>query len=180
MKASELYAALKDEIGPWCKANGFKRGSATLSWTRPEAGKHLTFWCQNTGMPWDDYAGGKFVVEFQFSKTPRVGTGSLAERGRLHKLIDAAGREEIRRIQNSVIASLTKPPRDHLLLRMTRPETQRWFLREFEPVSEPYDEKLDLWFRYRTAEQIREWGRFVVRQLPTCLRTIATRPVEPA
>src|SRR4051812_27148902 len=111
MKATEVYSRLRDDIGPWAKAQGFQRAKTMLSWHRPYHEHHLVFWFQVSRDGWDDYAGSKFTVELQLSEEPIVGEVSSFRR-RLGEFLDDSFREEVRGIQNKIISSLTLPPRD--------------------------------------------------------------------
>jgi hypothetical protein len=168
MKSTEVYRLLRDEVGPWSKEKGFTRGKTMLSWCRPSNGMHVVFWFQISRDGWDDYAGSQFTVEFQLSREPEVGVPSV-RRQRFTAFIDDNSRDELRRIQNSIIEALPRPPSNHPTLQM--PEAVRkWYLKKFDLVTEPYLPRDDVWYRYHTDIQIQNWGRFFLKHLPDCIR----------
>ena len=167
MKSTEAYKLLREEMGPWTKAQGFKRAKSMLSWYRPHKDKHIVFWFQVSKSGWDAFAGSQFTVEFQLSHDPIVGAGDRRER--LGKLLSDSVREELRGIQNSVILSLPKPPADYFIFQLSE-NIQTWYLRGFEPVTEPYSQNTDIWLRYYTSYHVRRWGQFVLQQLPQCIK----------
>lgn len=112
MKSSEAYSLLKSELAPWFKSEGFKRTKALLSWSRPHGDLHTVVWCQVSQAGWDSYAGSKFTVELQRSSEPVVGFQD-ARRKRFVRFLYAEEREEVRSIQNAVIAGLRRPEPSH-------------------------------------------------------------------
>jgi hypothetical protein len=88
-------------------------------------------------------------------------------------MLDASGREEIRRFQNEVIASLHYPPSHHTTLQISE-STRAWYLAKFQKIDQPYGEKEDIWLRYGTKEHVTTWASFIARKLPACLRQTET------
>jgi hypothetical protein len=170
VKSTEAYAALRDEIGPWAKRHGFKRANAMLSWWRPQSDRCVVFWCQVFRGAWDPFAGSQFTVEFQLCLEPVVGCAG-ARRARIARLLDGAALEELRTIQNGVIASLPRPPRNHPVLQMGG-KARESYLDRFRPIDAPYSSEQDVWLRYRCEADVRRWGRFVLARLPGCLSQV--------
>lgn len=168
MKSTEVYRLLRNEIGPWSKEQGFKRGKAMLSWHRPSNGMHVVFWFQVSCDGWDAYAGSQFTVEFQLSREPEVGAPSVC-RQRIAEFLDDNSREEVRKIQNSVVKALPKPPPNHPILQMPE-NVRKWYIKRFDLMTEPYLPGDDVWFRYHTDVQVQNWGQFVLKNLPVCIR----------
>ena len=170
MNSRDVYAALRAHLAPTFKAAGFKRANAMLSWARPQRARQLVVWCQVSQAGWDDYVGSKFVVEFQVSDEPVVGAKSIFRR-RFGKMLDAEEREEVRGLQNQVIASLRSPPSNHPMLRA--PEKVRtWYLDQFKRIDRPYSDQDDIWFRYAKDEHIATWADLIIRKLPNCFDEI--------
>jgi len=168
MKSTEAYRTLRAHLAPVLQAAGFKRAKAMLSWVRPHGDRFLVVWCQVSRDGWDDYAGSQFTVEFQLSDEAVVGARAI-RRQRFPTLLDDNGREEIRTIQNGVIASLRHPPANHPLLHT--PETVRaWYLKKFQKIGHPYSQREDIWLRYGSQEHLATWAQFIIRNLPTCLK----------
>lgn len=172
MKSQELYAALRDHLAPLFKARGFKRTATMLSWVRPRGALYEGTWCQADQRGWDSYAGSKFVVEFQLGPEPVIGGRTICRR-RIGELLSPAEREEARAIQNRVIASLRKPPKNYAVLNVCE-EVSTLYLRKFELVDQPYWEKDDIWFRYASKGDVDRWAEFLVERLPNCLRQVET------
>lgn len=170
MKSPEVYAQLKTELAPWFKSAGFKRAKGLLGWSRPHGDAHIVVWCQISQDGWDSYAGSKFVVEFQRSNEPIIGARAT-HRHRLAKFLSLEDRDEIRSIQNAVIAALHRPSPTHPNLHIS-PQVTEWYLDKFNPVTEPYPENYDIWFRYSSPEHITRWTSFIVSKLPKCLSVV--------
>jgi len=172
MKSKELYSILREHLAPLCKANGFKRTNTMLSWVRPRGELYEGFWCQADQGGWDTYVGSKFVVEFQLGHQPLIGWETIC-RKRMGEMLAAAEREEIRRIQNDVIASLRRPPKNYPLLNL-REEFSNFYLEQFKPIDQPFGERDDIWFRYASKQDADRWGEFLVAKLPGCFRLVET------
>jgi hypothetical protein len=143
LTSADVYRSVRTIVGPWCKSNAFKRGSSgLLSYFAPVGQNNLVFWFQVSRDGWDDYAGSKFVVEFQLSEDPRPGTPS-GFRQRIPYFLTEFELARIRQIQNSVIASLPKPPQSHFALSISA-EVSAWYLERFKPISEPYRSTSDI------------------------------------
>ena len=170
MKSLEVYAAIRDGLGPSLKSLGFRREKAFISWSREHERQQTVLWCQVSRDGWDDYAGSKFVVEFQRSNSPEPGAPSSA-RARLAKFLTEDQRAEARRIQSQVIASLSRPPRTHPALQVS-PDATLWYLEKFEPLRGAYDPGDDLWLRYANAEHVDAWADFLRRVVPGCVEAI--------
>jgi hypothetical protein len=167
MKSPEVYSLLKSELAPWFKSGGFKRTKGFLGWSRPHGDVHTAVWCQVSQSGWDRYAGSEFVVEFQRSPEPVIG-GLDARRERLGSFLSPEEREEVRSIQNAVIAALQFPPTSHPVLHVAQQVTDL-YLKKFNTVSEPYPERHDIWFRYALPEHVLWWARFIIGKLPECI-----------
>jgi hypothetical protein len=170
MKSTEVYSQLKAVIGPWFKSEGFKRAKGFLGWTRSNGKDHIVVWCQVSQDGWDSFAGSKFVVEFQLSSEPIIGHVG-AHRQRLVRFLTPEAREEIRNIQNSLIATLHHPPSDYPLLHISQQVTDS-YLAQFKPITKPYNERDDIWFRYASPEHVTRWGHFIIDKLPKCISVV--------
>jgi hypothetical protein len=172
MKSQELYATLRERLAPLFKASGFKRSTTMLSWVRPRGSLYEGVWCQADRRGWDSYAGSKFAVEFQFGPEPVIGGKTICRR-RIGDLLNPAEQEEARAIQNRVIASLRKPPKNYAVLNVCE-EVSTLYLKEFDLLDQPYCERDDIWFRYASKEDVDRWATFLVDKLPNCLRQVET------
>ena len=178
MKLTEVYRTLKTHLAPVFQEAGFKRAKALLSWVRPYRERYIVIWCQVSQSGWDAYAGSQFTVEFQLSDEAVVGAKSI-RRQRLPKMLDDNGREQIRAIQNRVIASLRRPPASYPLLRAD--ETIRaFYLKGFQRIDQSYSERDDIWLRYGCEEHLVAWTRSINTHLPYCLKQAEGWDVGPA
>jgi hypothetical protein len=171
MKSQLVYSELRDRLNPLFKANGFKRSKTMLSWVRPHRELFLGAWCQVSHDGWDEYAGSKFVVEFQAGHEPTIGCS--IRRARIGKLLSDSDRETIRAIQNNVIAKLTRPHKDHGLLHAGE-DIRACYLKKFDPVERPYQQSDDIWFRYGSQEDVAMWAQFLIAKLPEVFKQIET------
>lgn len=170
MKSTELYALLRSDLGSWFKSADFKRAKGFLSWSRSRGGASTVVWFQASQDGWDAFAGSKFVVEFQRSAEPVPGAHP-ARRMRMAGLLSATAREEMRALNNSVIASLTPPPDSHHALHVSESVTV-WYRKKFVLDALPYSDRDDVWLRYAAPDHVREWSRFLLEQLPACVASV--------
>jgi hypothetical protein len=167
MKSMQVYTIIREVIGPWAKSTGFKRGTGgMLNYVRPADDLFHTFWFQCSQDGWDDHTGSKFTLEFQESTMPEVGCAGT--RIRFFALLTPDDRELVRSTQNSVISTLSPPPRGHWAHGLEG-DTKKWYLAKFELVREPYRETDDVWLRYGQASDVRRWAEFLLDQLPRLL-----------
>ena len=178
--STEVYRIARQVVGPWLKANGFRREKAMASWTKPVAGRHVTMWFQVSRSGWDPLAPSQFVVEFQRSDRPEVGYGRL--RARIVELLDPAGREEVRAIRNAVAARLRKPSlvevRARFGFELPADFLERYFA-SFAPRSAPYAPAEDVWLPYASEVDVRIWCRFVADKLPALTARFEALPDPP-
>lgn len=167
MKSPEVYALLKSELAPWFKSDGFKRAKGPLSWYRECGSAYIVVWFQISRGGWDSHSGSKFVVGFQKSKKPVVGANPSIS-NRLADFLSKSEREEVRNIQNRVIADLQPPPQDHPTLHISSDVT-KWYLEKFREVSAPYRENEDIWLRYYSPQHVSSWASFIEPKLPECV-----------
>lgn len=181
MKSTEVYSIVRSALGPWCKQQGFKRTKGgMLGWYRPVGNWFVLFWFQVSLDGWDPYAGSKFIVEFQISDEPRIGSLRAVHRSRLPKYLSDDQLERVRELQNRVIARLEKPKRDYHIFQM--PENiVTWYLAKFDAVSKRYTQSNDVWLRYRYAEDVEQWAYFIKGVLenlvPSLVATASQQPL---
>src|SRR5260221_7475311 len=146
MKSTEVYRLLKLRLSPVLKSLGFKREKAFLSWARKRNDRYTVVWCQVSRDDWDEYEGSQFTVEFQDSVESAVGSRSTL-RKRIGKLLSDRQREEVRSIQNRIVASLRHPPANYFKLSVS-PAVTQWYLAKFEQDKLPYPPDHDIWLPY--------------------------------
>jgi hypothetical protein len=173
MKSTEVYGVLKQELAPMLTPAGFKRGRSFLSWSRASEDGNTVIWCQVSRDGWDSFAGSQFVVEFQRSAEPDAGARS-SRRQRIAELLSDVDLIQAWITQNRIIAELRRPPPNHPKLQVS-PEVSAWYLKKFEPVTEPFRNEDDIWFRYASPDHVKIWGRFLAERLPVCLEEFESR-----
>jgi hypothetical protein len=176
MKSPEVYSLLKSELAPWFKSGGFKRAKGFLGWSRPHGDAHTVVWCQVSQSGWDRYAGSGFVVEFQRSPDSVIG-GLNARRERFSSFLSPEEREDVRRIQNQVIAELHVPPASYPVLHVAQQVTDI-YLKQFKTVTEPYPRQHDIWFRYASPEHVIRWAGFILGKLPAFISVVEGWPEQ--
>jgi hypothetical protein len=153
MKSTLVYSVLRQELAPILGAVGFKRGRSFLSWLRASGSGYTAIWCQVSRDGWDSSAGSQFVVEFQRSAEPVAG-GRSSRRQRIAELLSDVDLNQARITQNRIIAELRRPPSNHPNLQVS-PEVNAWYLKKFEPVTEPCRNDCDSWFRYASPDHVK-------------------------
>jgi hypothetical protein len=137
-----------------------------LGWQKPIGKEFIAFWFQCSQDGWDDFAGSKFIVEFQISKLPELYSGRL--RRRLPRFLKEEELEQVRTMQNRVISKLSKPDRSHYIFEASE-EVVAWYLQRFERIERPYRNSEDIWLRYKDESDAKMWATFVLEVLPRAL-----------
>lgn len=175
MYAAEVYKIARNVLAPWCKQHGFKRTkSRVLGWYRPVEDGFLVFWLQCSTQGWDDYAGSKFVVGFNLVDRPEANSYYGTRWKRLPHLLTQAQLDEVKQLQNRVIAKLTPPSRDYYIFDLDQ-KIVDWYLRKFEPITEDYTPSSDIWLRYHDRDDVIMWAEYLVAVLPEVLQRFYPR-----
>ncbi len=106
-----------------------------------------------------DIYGSSFNVEFFKSFDMR-------ERERIFYLLDAKELEEMRAIQNRMIARLPQPPGTLANWERKCVESMQYMR---QAVDAPFNPLHDVWMRYRDEEDQLAWTAFLDRLLPAAL-----------
>ena len=170
MYAAEVYKIARNVLAPWCKQHEFKRTkSGVLGWYRPVEDGFLVFWLQCSTEGWDAYAGSKFVVVFNLVDRPEANSYYGTQWKRLPHLLTQAQLDEVKQLQNRVIAKLTPPSRDHYIFDLDQEIVER-YLRKFEPIAEDYTPSSDIWLRYHDRDDVIMWAEYLLAVLPQVLQ----------
>jgi hypothetical protein len=160
MKSTEVYKQINKLLFPTLKSIGFRKSrSGMLGFSKSLENYYLLIWFQCSQDGFDAYAGSKFVVEFQISKSERIGDVSLL-RHRISFFMTEAELDLVSRTQNEVVENLKKPPKTHYIFSLND-DLQRWYLKKFERVKEKYDNPSDIWFAYHIEEDIEKWVKVI-------------------
>jgi hypothetical protein len=165
VKSTEVYSIIRQVLTPWCKQHGFRRTKGgMLGWYKPIGNQFIVLWFQVSQDGWDEYAGSKFVVEFQISDEPLIGAAHN-QRWRLPKFLNDDDLDCVRRMQNDVIVKLEKPDSNYYVLQLGD-DVVNWYLAKFNPIVERYSRTDDIWLRYKEKEDVECWAGFVKEVLP--------------
>jgi hypothetical protein len=167
VKSTEVYKLIHASVGPWCKANGFKRGkSGWLAYQKPVDGKYLSFWFQCDKWGWDKYSGSSLTVEFQFHASREL--GQLSNQ-RLAQFLTSAELEAIRTHQNRIIGKIPPPPQEWVELfernaqkRDDPASLMQGFWIPWRQIEQPYEPNHDIWLRYWEADDVKMWAEMVL------------------
>jgi len=174
VKSTEVYRVLRNHVGPWCKSEGFRRTKGgMLGWYRSHQARQLVFWFQCSQHGWDPHTGSQFTLEFQLDDRPEPGLG-FRNRCRFHEFLTAEELEAVRARQNEVIAGLMPPPPGHWSEQLEGC-ARDWYRQQFQPVTEPYESRQDVWLRYGREEDVEAWAEFLLPRIPRMLLEFETR-----
>ncbi len=158
LASAEFSALVQREMEAWAAGRGFqKKAAGTLAWIRQEGEEYLQFWVRISPMGTNRFAGSSFQIVFQRSASPQT-SAQLVEgvRRRLTDSLSVEELEQVRALQNEVIARLPAPPPDFGQPKIH--ESLLAYLQEqFQPIETEYAEESDIWFRYRTQEDVCRW-----------------------
>jgi hypothetical protein len=155
-------------LGPGFAAEGFecRAASAAAVWHRPAGREFVVAWVQPTRSPDPSgWYGSRFIIEFRRGAQPRAGV--LGPGFRLCQVLDDAGRERVRAVQNAVIRKL--PPAPARVLRTLDERARDEYLAQGRQVTAPYGPGQDVWFRYRDERDLDAWFRLLPVLLPGVL-----------
>jgi hypothetical protein len=164
MIAKETYKVLKSVVGPWFRANGFKRAkSSYLAYQKALGERFFTvrFQCHYHG--WEKHKGSSFTVFVQLAPLAGV-RETIANRLTAH--LTPAELELIRARQNRILRAIPPPPPEYVndvvagfgkSFKDPRPYIEV-FLQDWRPVGQPYSASDDIWFRYFGAEDVKSWA----------------------
>jgi hypothetical protein len=161
-------------LGRGFAAQGFecRAASATAVWQRPVGREFVVAWVQPTRNPdASGWYGSRFIIEFRRGAQPRAGV--LGPGFRFCQLLDDAGRETVRAVQNTIIRRL--PPAPAQVLRTLDDRARGEYLAHGRPVTAAYGPDDDIWFRYRTERDLDDWLRLLPVLLPGVLDAVGMR-----
>ena len=160
MKSTEVYKEINKIIFPNLKSNGFKKTkSGMLGFYKQLKEFYLVIWFQCSQDGFDQFAGSKFIVEIQVSKTNEIGTASIV-RKRIPFFLKEIDFDNIVRIENEIKDKLQKPPKSYFIFSL--PENiQTWYKKKFEKATTKYNNSSDIWFEYFDQTDIEKWIKLI-------------------
>jgi hypothetical protein len=156
MKSTEVYKEINKIIYPKLKTNGFKKTkSGMLGFYKLLKEYYLVIWFQCSKDGFDLYAGSKFIVEIQISKSNEIGVASII-RHRIPYFLTEKEFDIIAKIENEIKDKLQKPPKTHYIFSLAE-NIQKWYRGKFEKVNNTYNNSSDIWFVYFDHTDIEKW-----------------------
>jgi|WetSurMetagenome_2_1015567.scaffolds.fasta_scaffold52388_3 hypothetical protein len=156
MKSTDVYKEINNIIFPNLKSNEFKKTkSGMLGYYKQLKEFYLVIWFQCSQDGFDEYAGSKFIVEIQISKTNEIGTDSIV-RQRIPFFLTENDFTEIARTENQIKDKFRKPPKTYYIYSLAE-NTQNWYKKKFEKANDTYNKSSDIWFVYFDQTDIQKW-----------------------
>lgn len=156
MKSTEVYKEINSIVFPNLKSNGFKKTkSGMLGYYKLLKEFYLVIWFQCSQDGFDQYAGSKFIVEIQISKTNEIGRDSII-RQRIPFFLTENDFAEIIKIENQIKDKLQKPPKTHYIFSLAE-DVQNWYKKKFERATNTYNKSSDIWFVYFNEKDVQKW-----------------------
>jgi len=160
MKSTEVYKEINKIIFPNLKSNGFKKTkSGMLGFYKQLKEFYLVIWFQCSQDGFDQFAGSKFIVEIQISKTNEIGTASII-RERIPFFLKENDFENIVRVENEIKDKLQKPPNTYFIFSLPK-NVQNWYKKKFEKTTTIYNKSSDIWFEYFDQTDIEKWIKLI-------------------
>jgi hypothetical protein len=161
-RSAEVYKEIRAALGPWAKANGYRRRPGSQAgWVRPLGTERtLAFWFEVNAWGSGPTGGNSFhgVLE----EAPPMRQRDFTQ------CLEQAELDQLREIQNAINA---RRPRT--------PETEAWMsedselgehtrkdYRQYTPGEKPYIPGDYVYFSYYSLEDVRAHTAFVARLLP--------------
>jgi hypothetical protein len=166
-----VHRQARAALDPGFAAGGFERlGSVSIAaWVRPAGEQFIVCWVQPSRYP-DSY-GTKFTINCRRGARPAVPVNGPAFR--FCNLLDDDGREQVRAVQNAIIARMPPPPA-HITDQLTG-EHLDWYLSRGRQVATAYSPSDDVWFRHRDPRDLADWFRLLPALLPAALAELRHR-----
>ena len=159
MKSTEVYKTINVIIKEDFKALGYKKTKGgMLGFYKQINELYVIFWFQCAQSAFNFYTGSKFVIEFQLSETDGIGAKAI-ERNRISHYLTQEELKYITKKENEIRKKMKKPPSNYPLLNMSD-DIKKWFLKNYEPVKDVYNNDMDIWLRYIEEKDIKEWAEY--------------------
>ena len=160
MKSTEVYKEINKIIYPTLKSNGFKKvTSGMLGFYKLLKEYHLVIWFQCSQDGFDIYAGSKFIIEIQISKSNDIGAASIFSR-RIPYFLTEKEFNIIVKIENEIKDKLQKTSKNHYIFSLAE-NIQNWYTNKFKKVNKSYNNSSDIWFIYFDQADIEKWVKIV-------------------
>jgi hypothetical protein len=155
MKSTEVYKEINKIISPNLKSNGFKKTkSGMLGFYKQLKENFLVIWFQCSQEGFDKYAGSKFIIEIQVSKTNQIGDISVV-RNRIPFFLNEKELDIIAKTEVEIKNKLRTPPASYFF--GLGESTVKWYLNKFNNTRKAYSKSSDIWFVYSDQADVVKW-----------------------
>lgn len=159
MKSTEVYKIINLIIKDDFKALGYKKTKGGMLGFYKQINKlYVIFWFQCSQSAFNFYTGSKFTIEFQLSETDGIGSEAI-ERHRISHYLTQEELQYITKKENEIRKNMKKPPSNYSLLNMSD-DIKKWFMKNYEPIRDVYNNDTDIWLRYIEEKDIKEWVEY--------------------
>lgn len=191
LKAAALYRLARQLLDPTLIGLGFRRTTAAAGGASgPDSNGITVSW--PSGASWQRRQGDGWLIiyvalsEWNSSVGPgytfaidlRLSNGAKAmirdRSQRLPTLMTDREREDLRHLENRIIAKL--PPPNMAVARMLDPWSREQYLAGWKARAEPYGPKQDVWFRQGNEADAREVFALCARVLPGAIDRLVGSP----
>jgi hypothetical protein len=172
-RSTEVYQEMRAALGPWAKANGYRRRRGSpAGWVRPlGTERDLSFWFDVSA--WGSGATGGSSFHGVLEEAPSKGSGVAPDRGNMRQrdftqCLEQAELDELRGIQNAINARRPRTPETEAWMREDSElgEHTRKDYRQYAQGEKPYQPGDYVYFGYYSLEDVRAHTAFVARLLP--------------
>jgi hypothetical protein len=168
-----LYALLKAELDLSLRQLGFIRiNTCPLTYSYVDTVEELTLWFEAEDSNWDPLWGSAFTMELErvpheFEKKFRRET-----RAKFSALLDRDDLEELRAMNNEVIAALPGTTRDAAIYLVDTASGQDVVFAGVRAQKTPYGLGWNVWMRYLDSDHIVAWADFLRPRLPALVAKV--------
>lgn len=170
MRVERAYAIVKETLGHWFSSQGFELSRRhSFAFERQSDDNLVVVLFQSNRWRWDPYEGGEF--RFLVARYPQ-GNDIPEYEEAFQYFLDEDELQTARKIQNSIIAGLQRPPESYFATIESQFQGPNASLvadqlrQQFLPVSTPYRWHCDVFLRYYTEDDVRLWCAFLAPVLP--------------
>ena len=168
--AKEVYKELRDGLGPWTVANGFRRWPGRVAgWQRAAgADQILRFMFEGSGWPGDPEMGNSLTGLLQLDPSPGDAAATPIRQSAFTGCLVRTELDRLASIQGAI--NRRRPPLPAQFKADFQADTLLGLhLREQYDPSPGYQEGQSIPFSYYGIEDVREWIRFLIETLPAVL-----------
>jgi hypothetical protein len=166
LNSKALYGLLREGLGPAFEGAGFSplKERGLVAFSRPQGVDSLVCWFQADRHGWEDLWGSSFTLEFQLGPEATPGAGNMLKRRRYSRLLAPGAREELRAINNTVIASLPGTEQG-ATVSISDDSGEDIVVIGVVTTRVPYHADDDIWMRYRSADHVDLWVQFLAQHV---------------